>query len=453
MKKALISSLVVCLAACFGCSKKQSSEDVESPVEQNDVNVEQSDENAGEVLTAPVQDPVPDLEITSLQWAEASNELGFNMLRKTTGNVVLSPYSAERAIGMVLDGANGVTADEIRTALCMPNANNLSKAGLEVEKNMVVVPDNNNDAQDENARFHAPEFPTVHIDNRIWVEKTYEMLTAYTDKIEAGYRAKPVALDFIHDFETARTTINDDVAKSTNDKITNLLPKGAIDTLTRIVLTNAVYFKGAWHENFNENSTDKAKFHAAGGDVDVDMMHHTKTHAVYQDDAVTVFEMAFVGDYSLYVILPNLAENADPASALENVEATLNAAELRKYMEGARVTTVKLSMPKFRIEYSDSLKKMLTQLGMEKAFSKQADLSGISGDRDLMVSDIIQKAYIDVNERGAEAAAATAVVMRTKAMIHRPEDPVEITVDHPFVYALVEKMNETALFVGRVSQF
>ncbi len=449
MKKAILIALMTGLVSFCGCSKKQSTEDVESPSEQAEVQ-----QNQEETVPANHCDTPADAPMTAQDWANANNEFGFNMLRRTTKSTVISPYSAERALGMVYDGACGDTAQEMRKALSLSDAPNLSKAGAEIENAMlanVAADDANEPAEGTMA---GPHMPSIYIDNRIWLETTYELKSDYVESVGSSYRAKPTQINFSGDPDGSRKTINDDVAKTTRDKIQDLIKPGMITPLTRLVLTNAVYFKAQWKEKFEEARTAKEKFYGTAGEQDVDMMSHNKKHNVYQDENVTVLEMPFYGDYSLIVMLPNTKDTQDGAQALATFESTVNAVEFSKYLSQMNIKMVDLKMPKFRIEYDASLTDMLKDLGMNTAFTGEANFSRMTDKNDLYISNVVQKAFIDVNENGTEAAAATAVLMKTRAMLREPEfEKIKITVDHPFLYALVENSNHTALFLGRVSEF
>ena len=372
-------------------------------------------------------------------WTAANNNFGFEMLRAVpaTDSVVFSPYSVERAMGMLLDGACGKTAAEIMTALRLPDAGNNSQIGAEIEAEMLKT----------NGEQH-----TIDIDNHLWIEQTYALRDDYLEKMTQAYTAKPEFVNFSGAPNEARTKINDFIAQVTHDKIQNILPAEAVTALTRVILTNAVYFKGPWRNNFNEKLTDKADFRTDAGTVQVDMMHHTARHAAYIDDAVTAFDMDFAeANYALMIVMPNVAADETKLStALDNLTSKLDAASFKAMREKMSPTQVALNMPKFRIEYGASLKDLLRKLGVSAAFSSP-DFSAMTDNRDLYLSDVLHKAFIDVNENGAEAAAATAVVMKLRAAIPQ-KDPLVITVDHPFAFAIVEKSTQTTLFAGRVTK-
>lgn len=445
MKKTFwVAGLIMAMGLC-ACSKKPASEEVESATNQapaaeaNAADAAKADEAAkAEEAKKEACKVATDVAIDEAAWADANNGFGFAMLKASKGSSVVSPYSVERAVGMVLEGACGTTATEIRTAMSLPEAANLSDAGGKVEKSML-------------AEF--AEGVTVNIDNRVWVDAEYKLLDDYMARVKAAYRAEPTTLDFVKASDDALKTINDAVAKATNDKIQNILPAGSVNNMTRLVLTNAIYFKAPWQHNFNASATQKADFKTADGVVQVDMMRHKKEHRVYDAETYTALDMAFAGSsYSMMIVLPKLAEGANVDEALTAVENSFTAASFREMREKMTHATVELEMPKFRVEAGTPLKSMLSDLGMKAAFSNDADFSGISGKDDLYIAEVYHKAFIDVDENGAEAAAATAIPMMMKAM-HRPAEAIKLTVDHPFMFAIMENNSGAALFVGRVNKF
>ena len=440
MKKAfLLAGLIMAVGLC-ACSKKPAAEEVVAPVAQAP-DAQEGEMKADDAAKAEANKETckitTDVAIDEAAWADANNAFGLAMLKASQGSSVVSPYSVERAVGMVLEGACGTTASEIRTAMSLPEANNLSDAGGKVEKSML-------------AEF--AEGVTVNVDNRVWVDGSYKLLDDYTARVKAAYRAEPTTLDFVNASDAALKTINDAVAKATNDKIQNILPAGSVNGMTRLVLTNAIYFKAPWQHSFNAELTKKADFKTADGVIQVDMMRHKKEHRVHEAETYTALDMGFAGSsYSLMIVLPKLAEGANVDEALTAVENSFTAASLREMREKMQNVDVELEMPKFRVEAGTPLKSMLSNLGMKAAFGNDADFSGISGKDDLYIAEVFHKAYIDVDENGAEAAAATAIPMMMKAL-HRPANSIKLTVDHPFMFAIMENNSGAALFVGRVNK-
>ncbi|MBO4351325.1 MAG: serpin family protein [Proteobacteria bacterium] len=445
MRKALLITSFAMIGLC-GCSKAQTPEVVETPA----ANAPEAQAPEGEAPAAQDEKKAdaseckrPDATIDEKAWSDASNSFSLNLLRATSSklsNTVVSAYSVERAFGMVLEGACGDTAKQMQTSLSMPEAGNLGEMGSNVENKLL-------------GSLSDPA--TIQIDNKLWLEKTYTLLESYTARMQTAYHAEINQVDFVKEPEEARKTINASVAKSTMDKIQDILPAGYIMPTTRLVLTNAIYFKAPWRDTFEPGVTKKEDFKTANGPVQVDMMFHTKKHHVFFGEGYKAVAMPFSSSsYYLAIILPDLADGQDVNEALMKVENSLTAASLRKMNDEMEQYMVKYKVPKFRVEFGASLRSLLQSMGMILPFSDKADFSGITSLNDLMISDVFHKAYIDIDENGAEAAAATAIVMRTKSMARPPIDkPLEITVDHPFTFALMDKQTGTALFMGRVVSF
>ncbi len=444
-------ALLCILAALAATSCSKPSQNAETAA--NAANAEVSD-NAGEIAVTDNCNAKTGTDIQPSQWADASNALALEVLKSQKGNAIASVFGAQRALGMVLDGACGATAEEMRNALALPDADNLSAAGKEIEKSLRDVHDGFTGETDGNGNPVNADSPvTIEIDNKVWVEKTYKIRDAYKDSIKNFYDASFEAADFAHNHEAARKDINTAIADATRGRIQNILPPGALDPSARLVLTNAVYFKAPWAEQFKPRRTVKADFMTAAGPVQVDMMRNTESFGFYQDDAVQIVALGFYGCACDFVVfLPKLADGQNPLGALSDFENTLDAAKLRTLLGNIASARLELSIPKFRIEASANLKKLLSSRGMIKAFGRDADFSAISGTKDLFISDIFHKAFIEIDEAGAEAAAATAAVMLMKAAL-RADPPVKISVDRPFMFAIVDRNSSTALFMGRKIDF
>ena len=248
-------------------------------------------------------------------------------------------------------------------------------------------------------------------------------------------------VDFQRDPEGVREVINGWVADQTNDRITELLPQGIIDTLTRLVLTNAVYFKASWVFPFPKENTADGPFHLLDGStVQTPMMNFDKRTMYGEVDGVQAVELPYAGfQYSAYVVVPAEGE-------FEEFERTLDAEAVEAILDGLRDAQVKLTMPKFEFESSFNLNETLAALGMPSAFNpSEADFSGMDGTRELYISDVVHKAFVSVDEEGTEAAAATGVVMNTSL-----PPPAELVVDRPFLFLIRHNQTGAILFVGRV---
>jgi len=244
--------------------------------------------------------------------------------------------------------------------------------------------------------------------------------------------------------EKARKTINDWVAEKTKDKIKDLIPKGILDALTKLVLTNAVYFKAEWSEQFKKNATEESDFFTFGDTVRVDMMNQKKRFNYMENDELQFIEMPYKGgDASMFVLLPKKKDG------LREIEKKITWTDIEKYTQSLQSKEVEVFFPKFKMSLEYELSELMKRMGMSDAFSKAADFSKMTGNKQLYISAIIHKTFIAVDEEGTEAAAATAVVMRMKSL-PPPQDYEVFIADHPFFYFIKENNTGTVLFAGRV---
>jgi len=265
------------------------------------------------------------------------------------------------------------------------------------------------------------------------------------------YGAKATNLDFITKPEDSRITINQWIEDQTNNKIRDLIPAGSIDSLTRLVITNAVYFKGTWERQFNENETSSQDFRTSDGTIlSVAMMQRTDENATYgytENEDLQVLRMPYESDsgkhLSMVVLLPRDGD-------LAALEGSLSAGSLEELEQNLTTRRVMVYFPKFTMETKYSLPATLSAMGMPTAFSPSADLSGMDGTRNLYIGDVIHQAFVDVNEEGTEAAAATAVVVQ-RAMVPMGQPPIPVfRADHPFLFLIQEDESGLILFIGRV---
>jgi len=281
-----------------------------------------------------------------------------------------------------------------------------------------------------------------NIVNAIWGQKDYEFLPAFLDVLAENYGAGLRILDFIAETEKSRLAINNWVSHQTQGRIEDLIPPGAIGALTRLVLTNAIYFNAAWNYPFDKKMTADGLFYLLdGGQVTVPMMKQTESFGYTEGEGYQAVELLYDGDeLSMVVLLPEDGE-------FEVFEEGLQAQQVCDIISGLQSTEVTLTMPKFEFDSEFSLKDTLAGMGMPIAFSGGADFSGMTGIRELAISDVVHKAFVAVDEAGTEAAAATAVIMELTAV---PEPPVEVTMDRPFIFLIRDIDTGAILFVGRV---
>ncbi len=283
--------------------------------------------------------------------------------------------------------------------------------------------------------------------NALWGQKGYPYQPAFLNLVSRNYGASLEHVDFVQ-FELARRQINAWVEKQTRDKIKELIQPGNIDANTRLVLTNAIYFKGAWADPFKKELTREEPFHLDGGrSVPVKLMHQQRLYSYMETDDMQAVEVPYAGQrLSMVVLLPKKID------ALAALEKQMTPETIDRWVGQLHAQDVELSLPKFKMTCEFELSKQLKALGMMAAFSGNADFSGITTAEGLAISKVIHKAFVDVNEEGTEAAAATAVVMRPTGMFHRPAPPVVFRADHPFVFMIRDRSTNAVLFVGRMKE-
>jgi serpin B len=283
----------------------------------------------------------------------------------------------------------------------------------------------------------------LSVANALWGQKGYGFLAEFLELIEAKYEGKLNEVDFIAATEAARQTINAWVEKETKDKIKNLIQKGVLDELTRLVLTNAIYFKGNWARQFEEDKTKEAPFSLISGEkVNVPMMNQTAEFNYMETEDFQGLELPYVDDeLSMIILLPRKVDE------LSSFEKMMSVENLSDWLGKLSKRKVIVSVPKFRMTSQFSLADVLKQMGMKDAFSGKADFSGMSGKRDLFISAVVHKAYVDVNEEGTEAAAATGVTMRLTSV--GPKEIPVFRADHPFLFLIRDNHSGSILFIGR----
>ena len=359
----------------------------------------------------------------------------YQALREADGNLFYSPYSISLALAMTYAGARGETAQQMADTLyfILPQ-DHLHPAFNSVD---IELSQRGKGAKGENG-----EGFRLNIVNAIWGQEGYKFLSGFLDVLAENYGAGLRILDFANAPEEPRITINNWVSDQTEGRIEDLIPQGLIDTLTRLILTNAIYFNAAWQNPFSEDMTDDGPFYLLdGGEVMVPMMKQTEMFGYADGDEYQAVELPYDGrELSMVILLPR-------AGQFEAFEGSLDAQRVDGIVRGLEHKRVALTMPKFEFESEFRLKKTLSAMGMPVAFCKGADFSGMTGDRDLFIADVIHKAFVSVDEAGTEAAAATAVVM-PRAM--PPGEIVEVAVNRPFVFLIHDIETGAILFVGRV---
>ena len=402
--------------------------------------------------TTTAAKPVPEVAAVAAGNTKFALKL-YDQLNDEKGNLFLSPYSISTALAMTYAGARGGTETEMAKALQFPlfpdkEGGPLGRerlhAGFSGLKLGLREAQKKGDVQ-------------LSIANALWPQKNYAFRPEYLNLIERDYDSVGRALDYSNG-EKARGIINRWVEQETKDKIKDLIPSGVLDALTRMVLTNAIYFKGDWQAQFKEKSTREMPFKVTPSKtVKAPMMYQKGNFGYYQDAEVQVLEMPYKGDkVSMFVLLPNqgggqpFRRPANPPAkkkTLADLEKTLSPAKLSEWFGKMRRTKVDTWFPKFKMTSEFSLSQQLQALGMKKAFG-DADFSGMDGTKRLYISAVLHKAFVEVNEEGTEAAAATAVVIRTRSARMGPR----FRADHPFLFLIRDKATGSILFLGRYAE-
>jgi serpin B len=278
--------------------------------------------------------------------------------------------------------------------------------------------------------------------NAIWGQEGYPLQPSYVDILAEYYDAGLRVLDFKQAPDRSRLTINDWVSDQTNNRIKDIIPPEGIDPLTRLVLTNAIYFDATWASPFKKEATQDGQFSLLDGSkVTVPMMRQSTSFNYAAGDNYQAVELPYSGrEISMVILVPKPGQFA----AFENA---LNATRFSAIMSNLKTGYVSLTMPKFKYDSSFSLGRMLSALGMPVAFTEAADFSGITGNRDLWISEVVHQAYVAVDEAGTEAAAASVVGIVGGAYAGQS---VEFTIDRPFIFLISDIKTGTILFLGRV---
>lgn len=354
-------------------------------------------------------------------------------------NLFFSPHSISTVLAMTYAGANGRTATEMKTALRFE----LAEEKLHSAFNRLDLALESQAEGTGNREGSGDPFKLNNA-NSIWCQKGFSFQQPFLDTMVKHYDAGLRTLNFQEKPDASRKTINEWVSNQTENKIRDLLSKGSITNLTRMILTNAIYFNASWKCKFNENATKKGEFRTRGGsEAQVDMMRLKERNGLSyaRGDAWKAVEMPYVGaDMSMVVIVPDEGK-------FDQIENKLSGQWLDTLFSNLGDQALKLQFPKFDFKCGFSVKKRLQSLGMETAFKpQQADLTGISKAAQLFLQDVVHKAYVSVDEKGTEAAAATAVsVGMTSVSTFK-----EVSVDRPFIFTIRDRKTGAVVFLGRV---
>ena len=375
-----------------------------------------------------------------------NNDFAFDLyraLRDGEGNLFYSPFSISQALAMTFAGAGGETERQMADTLQF----RLPQSSLHPAFNALdrTLASRGKDPRGTPKEGEAKQYFRLNIANAVWGQHGFGFIPDFLDVLAENYGAGMRTMDFAGAPDESRTRINDWVAEETGDKVKNLLRPRTIEPNTRLVLTNAIYFNASWHWPFDRRQTKVGPFHLeGGGSVDVPMMTETSDdfYGYARGDGYQAVDVPYSwGEMSMTVLLPD-------GGALGPLENSLNAELLDQIMDDIKIDYITLTMPLFKFESEFSLGKTLAGMGMPDAFDDRADFSGMTGSKDLLISQIVHKAFVSVDERGTEAVASTAGVV---IQVSGPsKEPIPVTVNRPFIFLIRDTATGTVLFLGRV---
>ena len=361
---------------------------------------------------------------------DAANQFCLDLYARLAGkkeNIFFSPYSIWTALAMTYEGARTGTAKQMQQTLHMPDDNEKRRTSIRDLLGIINTPDVGYELNTANA---------------LWAQHDHPFLQEYINIITEYYMGRVTNLDFETDTEGSRKTINDWVAEKTRQKIKDLIPPGALTAVTRLVLTNAIYFKGDWQLQFEEAQTSRQPFFVNPEDtVSVPMMSMMNARFPYAETPdVQILELPYSGDSLVMMIMLPRTQN------ITTLESMLDSSHLSAWAKNLRPKKVNVFMPRFLLETKYTLNTILSDMGMASAFSDGTDFSGMDGKGTLYISTVIHQAFVEVNEEGTEAAAATGVMMETVAALPQ----TEFRCDHPFIFMIRDSRTNLLLFMGRV---
>jgi len=358
----------------------------------------------------------------------------YQQLIKENGNLFFSPISISATFSMICAGAEGKTEKEIKEVFHFK----IEEKELAIHFSKLIK---------ELKNISGCE---LSIANALWIQKGYKLKKEFLDITKKFYDAGCNEVNFKTSPEESRKIINNWVEQKTKGKIKDLIEKGYITSLTRFILTNAIYFNGEWYHQFDKELTKDMPFYLMdGSEKQTPMMQFEdfKKFNYFEDKLVQILEMNYEGEeISMIVILPK------ERYGIKDVEKILTVDILNKWIESMEFTEVEVYFPKFKIEKSYNLSKNLRELGIVSIFGPEAELSGITGGKDLYINEVFHKSFIDVNETGTEAAAATGFGFPESMPPYEKPEPKVFKADHPFIFLICNRYTKTILFLGRVME-
>jgi serpin B len=354
----------------------------------------------------------------------------YGAVRREAGNLFLSPYSVSSALAMTYAGARGETARQMAATLHFDqNQDRLHSAFGDLIKQI--------NGEGVSRKYQ------LNVANALWRQKGLALVKEFQSTVATQYGAGLDEADFRQSPDDARNTINAWVERQTREKIKDLIGPNVLSPQTRLVLVNAIYFKGNWASQFRKELTEDAPFYTAPGrPVTAPLMHQEETLKYYESDTLQALELPYESkELAMVVLLPRTVDG------LASLERSLTAASLTEWASKTFERKVMVYLPKFKLTRRFELAQTMGELGMPLAFSDSADFSGMCASERLSISKVMHKAFVDVNEEGTEAAAATGTEMRVTSV----QRTTVFRADHPFVFLIRDNKSGSILFVGRVT--
>jgi len=389
-------------------------------------------DNIDDDITSDDEKIIP---VGGLPFNDAINTFTFDIFREihegNEGNLFISPYSIFTALAMTYEGAKGETADEMAAVLSVEQDNESFHNYI---KNLYEVLNTKN--EDYN----------ISTANALWVNENLQLLETYLKVIQDYYGGNATEVDYSNTTQAA-AIINQWVENQTNGLIKDLITADVILPFTELILTNAIYFKGIWKTQFDPVNTTNRTFEiSAGNSVETPTMNIIDTEDVFnytETDNLQILELPYSSDdISMIIVLP---KDNDLSSTIDSIDSDM----FSEWTEAMIETKADIYLPKYKVETSYKLKEYLINMGMSIPFTSSADFSGITGTKDLFISQVVHKAFIDVNEEGTEAAAATAVIMLKSSI--GGSSRIVLDCNHPFIYLIQHKQTGTILFMGSIN--
>lgn len=364
----------------------------------------------------------------------------YSQANKPGTNVVLSPYSIFICLAMPYMGANNATAEAMESALHFSmELDELASAIASGMKNYTEVPQSEKGYQ-------------LNIANSLWIAQNFEILDTFRRPIMEQFQATVQTVDFRCQ-EASSEQINSWISFHTQGKISHLLDNNDVSADTRLVLANAIYFKGSWARPFDANMTKIEPFWIdANSCLDASMMEQTAHFLYYESEKFQLVALPFIGQWNGSPELAYVMLLPKESSELQLIEENLSASDFQTWISSLRTAKVHLKCPKFVLNERTDLQSMLTTLGMGIAFTPYADFSGIDGGRDLYINKVLHQTFFSVDEAGVTAAAATAISMNVTTAYTPPMPTVAFIADHPFLFFLIDMNTKTPLFMGKFNE-